>query len=70
MVWLHGTLYLNLLEARNLLNDTGINLGSKHLPHTSSGDSKGGIGRMLGKVAKATEGAIGEDRTTIRRQCI
>ena len=60
MVWLHGTLYLNILEARNLANDTNISLGSKHLPgRMGSGDGTK-FGRMFAKAAKATEGAIGE----------
>ncbi len=69
MVWLHGTLYINLLEARNLANDTNINLGSKHLSGGSGDGSK--FGRFMGRAAKATEGVIGARLPTAgRNRCL
>ena len=59
MVWLHGTLYINLMEARNLANDSNISLVPKRLPgRMGSGDGTK-MGRMFAKAANATESAIG-----------
>jgi hypothetical protein len=60
MVWLHGTLYINILEARNLANDSNISLVPRKLPgRLGSGDATK-LGRMFAKAANATENAIGE----------
>ena len=62
MVWLHGTLYINILEARNLANDSNISLVPRKLPgRLGSGDATK-LGRMFAKAANATENAIGEAR--------
>ena len=71
MVWLHGTLYITLLEARDLVNDT--NLGHfipSHLPGKLGQVDTGKVGKMLskgfGKMMKAAEGQIGELASYLR----
>lgn len=61
MVWLHGTLYVSILEARDLVNDT--NLGH-FIPSRMPGKLQlpvdtGKVGQMFSKFAKKAEAQLG-----------
>lgn len=60
MVWLHGTLYVSILEARDLVNDT--NLGHfipSRMPGKLQLPDTGKVGKMFSNFAKKAEAQIG-----------